>query len=81
MFHTFEETTNAPFLDCAPVPGLQRLVYVGHGVCHDDLSIGVHVSRDTLAAHLHELRGAAAARADALRDRHSRVFPSVQEKL
>lgn len=67
--------------DCTSIPRLQRLVYVGHGVCHNDLSIRIHVPRDTLTAHLHELRGATAARADSLRDRDPRVFPSVQEEL
>lgn len=77
----FSATLMCFLSDRTSVPGLQRTVHVGHGVRHDDLPSGVHVSRDTSASHVHELRGAAAARPDALRDRNTRVLPTVQEEL
>jgi len=67
--------------DHTSVSGLQRSVHVGHGVRHNDLSTGVHVSRDTFASHLHELRGTIAARSDALRDRDTRVLPTIQKEF
>lgn len=67
--------------DRTSVPRLQRAVHVGDGVRHDDLPAGIHVPRDTSASHVHELRGTAAARPDALRDRDTRVLPTVQEEL
>lgn len=69
------------FSDCTSVPRLQRSIHVSHGVRHDDLSIRIHVSRDTLVTYMYELRRTITARPDAFRDRDTRVVPAVQEEL
>lgn len=69
------------FSDCSSIPRLQRSVYVGYGVCHDDLSVRIYVPSDTTVTNVYELCGAVVARANTLRDRDTRFFFVVQEEF
>lgn len=64
-----------------PVARLQCIINVSHIIRNDDLPARIHVSGDSVAADVHELRRAAAARADAIRNRHPGVVSHVQKEF
>lgn len=66
---------------CGPVSRLQCAVHVRDGTGRHAVSAGVHVSRDTAAAQLYELRRTTAFGAYSLSHWNTSHFSNLQEEL
>lgn len=64
-----------------PVKGLQRPLDERNGLCHDDISTGVHVPGHSALAHLHELCRTDSVFTHPVCDRNTSVISYVQEEF
>lgn len=60
-----------------PITGLQRIINVSHIICNYDLPARIYVSRDSVAANVHELCWATSARTNAVCDWHTGILSYV----